>query len=143
MPIKNYTTSKTASQTVGEIQTILAKNGARQIMFDYSDDGHISCVCFTIVTSQGIQGVKLPGNTEKMLEVLHRQKIKADYQKAENVAWRNIKDWLDAQLAILETEMVTIDQVMLPYFVNKNGETAYELYQKKMLYLGCGDEGNA
>ena len=138
MTIKNYTTTKTAAQTVADIQAILAKHGARQIMFDYSDDGHITCVCFTIVTSQGIQGVKLPGNTDKMPEVLRRQKIKADYQKAENVAWRNIKDWLDAQLAILETEMVTIDQIMLPYFVYKNGDTAYELYHNKQLLLGTG-----
>ena len=50
----------------------------------------------------------------------------------------DIQDWLDAQLAILETEMVTIDQIMLPYFVNKNGDTAYELYQNKQLLLGTG-----
>lgn len=135
MPIKNYTTKISAAQTVGEIQALLAKKGARQIMFDYSSDGHISFVCFTIETSKGLQGVKLPSNTDKLLEVLKRDGIKADYTKAENIAWRIVKDWLDAQLAILETEMVTIDQVLLPYFINKNGQTLFELYNSDQLML--------
>lgn len=133
--MKNYTTKISAAKTVGEIQAILAKHGARQIMFDYSNNGRISCVCFTILTSQGLQGVRLPANADKVLEVLKREGIKADYDKAENVAWRNVKDWLDAQLAILETEMVTIDQVMLPYFCDQSGQTFYELYNNGNLRL--------
>lgn len=41
----------------------------------------------------------------------------------------------NAQLAILETEMVTIDQVMIPYFVTKSGSTVYELYENNQLLL--------
>lgn len=134
MPIKNYTTKIDASKTVGEIQQMLAQHGAKQIMLDYSD-GKITCICFTLQTANGIQGVRLPAAPDKVLLVLQAQKCKCDYAQAERVAWRILKDWLDAQLAILETEMVTIDQVMLPYFVTKSGDTVYELYQNNQLLL--------
>ena len=40
------------------------------------------------------------------------------------------------QMAILETEMVAINQVFLPYMVNAQGSTVYELYSSKQLLLG-------
>ena len=60
-------------------------------------------------------------------------------EHAERVAWRIVKDWLEAQLAIIRTEMVTLDQVMLPYMVGDEGHTVYELYRDRQLALGTGD----
>lgn len=100
MPIKNYTTKIEASKAVGEIQQMLAQHGAKQIMLDYSY-GKITCICFTLQTANGIQGVRLPAEPDKVLHVLHNQKCKCDYDQAERVAWRILKDWLDAQLAML------------------------------------------
>ena len=41
-------------------------------------------------------------------------------------AWRITKDWVEAQMAIVETKMVTLPQVFLPYAVTQNGQTVYE-----------------
>lgn len=41
-----------------------------------------------------------------------------------------------AQMAILETEMVAIDQIILPYMVDDMGRTVYELYQSRQLLIG-------
>lgn len=139
MPIKNYTTTIKASKTIGEIQEILASHGARQIMIDYQD-GKANRVYFTIDTPTGVQAVVLPAYPERVLEVLRRDGIKADFIRAENVAWRIVKDWLVAQLAILDTEMVTIDQVLLPYFVNRSGQTVYELYSAGQLLIEKGQK---
>lgn len=46
---------------------------------------------------------------------------------------RIAKDWLEAQLAILATEMVTFDQVMLPYMRALDGRTMWELYLDEQL----------
>ena len=72
---------------------------------------------------------------------MKRQKIEAKLktlEQAQRVAWRIVKDWLEAQLAIIETEMVTLDQVMLPYMQGDNGQTVYELYRDQQLALGTG-----
>lgn len=41
-----------------------------------------------------------------------------------------------SQMAILETEMVAMDQIMLPYMVDDQGHTVYELYQSRQLLIG-------
>ena len=138
MPIKNYTTTIKASKTIGEIQEILASRGARQIMIDYQD-GRANRVCFTIDTPIGLQAVVLPVQPDRVLAVLKRDGVKADYTRAEIVAWRIAKDWLVDQLAILDTDMVTIDQVLLPYFVDRSGRSVYELYGSGQLMIAGGD----
>lgn len=144
MPIKNYTTTKDAFESVGEIQAMLARRGAQRLMIEYGPDQRVVSVSFTISTPGGIQAVRLPSNVDATLEVLRRQKktnskVIATYDQAERVSWRILRDWLDAQLAILETEMVTIDQVLLPYFVDRSGRSVYELYGSGQLMIAGGD----
>lgn len=140
MPIKNYTTTKDAFESVGEIQAMLARKGARQLMIQYDDNQHVNSIDFVIETPYGMQAVHLPANVEATLEVLKKQrktnsKVIATREQAEKVSWRILRDWLSAQLAILETEMVTIDQIMLPYFINKQGHTIYQLYRENVLMI--------
>jgi len=66
---------------------------------------------------------------------LQRQKVKCDRAQAERVAWRIVKDWVEAQLAILESEMVHLDEIFLPYMVNNNGQTVFEIYRNNQLML--------
>lgn len=51
------------------------------------------------------------------------------------VAWRIVKDWVEAQMAILESEQVQMDEVFLPYMVNNRGQTIFEVYQSGQLLL--------
>jgi len=143
MPLKNYTTDVSAAKTVSEIHLMLAEHGARQIMFNYDDKNHVISICFSVPAPNGEQAVKLPANVPSVQEVLRQQKknpkiqnrtkIDDSYEQAERVAWRIIRDWLSAQLAILETEMVTVQQVFLPYFMNRAGQTVYQLYENGSL----------
>lgn len=145
MALKNYTTSVPVSQTVSDIHKELAAHGARKVMFDYDEGGRVLAICFAIVTPEGERAVRLPGNADRVRAVLQRQRndpkrknrasIDASPEQAERVAWRIVKDWLTAQLAILETEMVDVGQVFLPYYVGRNGQTLYEAYTTGQLQL--------
>lgn len=139
MPILNYTTQISAFKTVAEIQKILVKHGAKRIVQDYDESGAISAVCFLINTPIGEHGVRLPANVDAVYSVLQKQKVKCDRAQAERVAWRIVKDWVAAQMAILESQMVTIDEVFLPYIMNVDGQTVYQLFQSKQLLLGQGE----
>jgi hypothetical protein len=130
MPIKDYSTGVAASRTVGQIQDILAKAGAAQILAEY-DKGRVIGLSFTVDTPAGPQVFTLPAHPERVRAVLLRQKVQPRFtteEHAEAVAWRIIKDWVEAQLAIIQTEMVTLDQVMLPYMRTANGTTIYQRY---------------
>ena len=148
MAIKNYTTDVPVNKTVSEIHLLLADHGAKRILFDYGADSKVEAISFTIDTPSGEQAVRLPANTDRVREVLRRQKrnprnrvqIDDSQEQAERVAWRIVKDWLAAQLAILETEMVTVQQVFLPYFLDRQGRTLYEAYSAGALMLEGKDE---
>lgn len=135
MPILNYTTKISVQKTVGEIHEILAKHGAKKVIFDYDEQGEILALLFSIETPVGIQGIRLPSNAQKVYTVLQRQKVKCDIEQAERVAWRIVKDWVEAQMAILESEMVEMDEIFLPYMVDQRGRTFFEAYRENQLML--------
>jgi len=142
VPILNYTTTVPVSRTLGQVQGLLVEAGARAIMAEYDDDGAVVGMSFAVISPFGKQGYTLPVRTERVLAVLTSDKVPRRYctpEHAERVAWRIVKDWIEAQLALLRTEMVTLDQVMLPYMRTSDGRTVYELYLDDQLALPAGE----
>lgn len=135
MPLLNYTTKVNVYTTLGEIQGQLVAHGAKKIVQDYDDDGHIAALSFLIDTPAGPRGIRLPANVDAVHAVLTRQKVKCDRDQAERVAWRIVKDWVEAQMAILESEMVQMDEIFLPYMVDKSGQTLFQAYRNNQLML--------
>lgn len=141
MPLLNYTTTVPVSRTLGQIQGLLVEAGARSIMATYDDVGRTIGIAFAVETLHGMRTFTLPVNAQRVEAVLKREKVPPKFQApehAERVAWRILKDWMEAQLAIIRTEMVTLDQVMLPYMHSDDGRTVFELYRDQQLALGAG-----
>ena len=122
MPIKNYTTEIDVYRSLGEIQGALAAHGASRVMVDY-DGGAPTSVTFAIETPAGVRGFRLPANVEGVRGVFAKQRVKATPGQAERTAWRNVRDWIMAQMAIIEAGMVQLDEVFLPYLVDNSGAT--------------------
>lgn len=133
-PILNYTTTIEAEKSIMEIEKILVAHGARAVMKDYDNTGFPVALSFVIKSPQGDFPVRLPADPEVVLKVMVKQKARSglvNRAQAYRVAWRIIKDWVEAQMAILETEQVKIDQIFLPYIETNNGATVYQLFQAK------------
>lgn len=135
MPLLNYSTKVPAEQTIGEIMKILRNAKAKSILTNYDDDGRIIGLSFRIETPNGIMPYKLPSRTEKVLQVMKNQYaagelkthgIVLDEEQAERVAWRQLRTWLQGQLALLESEMVTMDQLFLPFLILRENRTLYD-----------------
>lgn len=142
MPLLNYTTTVPVNRTLGQVQGLLVEAGARAIMAEYDDVGRVTGLSFAVEMPYGRQGFRLPVHPERVLAVLKREKVPTRYQDpahAERVAWRIIKDWTEAQLAIIKTEMVTLDQVMLPYMTAEDGRSMYEIIVHDRLALSAGE----
>lgn len=135
MPLLNYTTKVDIYTTLGQIQGQLVKHGAKKILQDYDDGGRITSISFMIDTPFGKRGIRLPANVDAVHKVLIRQKIKCDREQAERVAWRIVKDWVEAQMAILESEMVQMEEIFLPYMIGASGQTFFEAYQNNQLQI--------
>lgn len=146
MPLLNYTTSISADKTVAEIHRMLAKAGAKKIMSDYDDNGYIVALSFAMDIEGQQVGFQLPTDWRPVLQILERDRkvprsLKTQEQ-ALKVGWRITKDWVEAQLAIIETRMVKTEQVFLPYMVGRDGKTLYETFESNpSLMLGGGQDG--
>lgn len=135
MPIKNYTTVVPANKSVFEIQDSLAKHGAKSVLIDYEQGtGRIEAVRFLLTFHEGDIGFRLPIDWRKFKAVLIKQKVpKAqDDEYCYKVAWRNVRDWVLAQMALYETQMVELPQVFLPYAM-KGDQTFYEVASNQLL----------
>lgn len=139
--LANYTTTVPAMKSIGEIQGILVTHGAKHILMDY-DHGEPIGVAFIVATPHGDIPFRMPANIDRVQAVLNKQRVRSQVGRelASRVAWRILKDWMRAQMAILETEMVSIDQVFLPYMqVGDKGKTLYEVMLDHHLQLPRGE----
>jgi hypothetical protein len=143
MPLLNYTTQIDAFKTISEISQLLAKAGASAVMHDYDDNGNIVALSFKIKLNENEIAFRLPTDWRPVLRVLENDrnvtpKLKTQEQ-ALRVAWRITLRWIEAQVAFIETMMVTTAQVFLPYAVTANGQSLYEyIGQNTGLLLGDG-----
>ncbi len=141
MAILNYTTTVDAYKTVSEIEYILVKHKAKSIMKNY-DGETITGLSFLIDTGTQQLPVILPVKIDECLKILKKEKrenprkqIKDTMEQAERVAWRILKDWVEAQMALLDIEMVRFEEIFLPYIEADNGKTIYQKLEEKQFLL--------
>lgn len=127
------TTKIEANRTVAEIQTILGQYGAQKIMTEFSN-GEVSSLSFAISIDNKELPFRLPCRWEAIYNIFRDRKsnmmsdkgIESAKQQAKRVAWRQILRWIESQLALVQTDMVKIQEVFLPYMMNSTGQTLYE-----------------
>ena len=140
MPILNYTTTIDPLKTQSEIERILVKHNAKSIMKNY-DGEYVTSMSFLIDNGINQVPVKMPVKAAECLRVLEKEKasggknIKATRAQAERVAWRILKDWLEAQMALLDVNMVSLQEIFLPYIVDQSGQTVYEKLEQRNFLL--------
>lgn len=142
MAILNYTTTVDAFKTVSEIEYILMKHNAKSIMKNYEGECIVG-LSFLIDTGENMIPVRMPVQIEQCLIILQQEKksgsknIKATKEQAERVAWRILKDWVEAQMALLDIQMVKLEEIFLPYIEIENGKTLFhELEERHFLLPG-------
>ena len=134
MGLLNYTTKISVESSINEIRAILVAAGATAIMDEYDGARNITALSFKAPTQFGVVAFRLPIDVAAATLVLNKQatmrKIPKRYlndtEQARRIGWRIMKDWLLAQLAIIEMGMVKLEQIFLPYAQNAHGETVYE-----------------
>ncbi len=138
MPILNYTTDINANRTLGEIQGIIVKRGARKIMTEYDEQGDPVGLSFVLQVKDNIVHFKMPANYEGVLRSMATTKnikVKVNKEQAIRVSWRIIKNWIEAQMAMIDAEIALMEQVFLPYAVDRNGVTIFDHFQNNTLLL--------
>lgn len=141
MALLNYTTKIDADKTASEIQKCLTSHGVEAVMTEYDPETKsLVAISFKLTVKDQTMGFKLPCDWRTVKEILEYQwdknhRIDYSQEASVRVAWRIVKDWVEAQMALVDTRMVTTQQVFLPYAVMRDGRTLSEHVSENPKFL--------
>lgn len=151
--LKNYTTEVPASRSVQEIQDMLAHAGASAMMLEYApqhlrdrerDIAVVSAISFRLAVEGKPLSFRLPARWQAVHRKLIEQKVSGTSDaKAYRVAWRIVRDWVAAQMALIEVGLSEVPEVFLPYLIVSNsGKTLFDDFKEHRLPLIEGAKNN-
>jgi len=126
MPILNYSTKIDAWKTCNEVQQILSKHNVTH--FSIKNEGSFPVALSFCVEFKGQPlNFLLPCNYQGVLSCFKKDRkvprSSENIEQALRTSWRIVKDWVEAQMALIESEQATIEQIFLPYLINSEGKT--------------------
>ena len=141
MALKNTYTKTPVATMLSEIQKALIRVKATGMNYKFNQQGQIEGLSFGLMIRENIVGFMLPINIDKIQAVLKRDRNARwdDKDYVYRVAWACMRDWVTAQMAMIETEMAEPLQVFLPYAMDGSGQTLFEKVQNSNLLLGNGN----
>lgn len=138
------TTQIAPEKTLAEIEAILVQHNAKQVLKDY-DAGKVVAVSFMLDIDGSHIPFRLPCRWQEMrakFQALRKRPKGGDTMDdwARRVAWRQVLRWVEAQMALIETGMVKVQEVFLPYAqIGPNGQTMYEAIQDRKFNAAIAD----
>lgn len=134
MPILNYTTKVEPEKTLVEIQKKLVRAGAQAVMQEY-DNGVLSAVSFRILHGEQPISFLMPARADRILKVLKKDPdVPPRYcniEQAARISWRISKDWIEAQLALVEADQADLIEVFLGFAQDPaTGKTLYRALEQ-------------
>lgn len=150
-PLKNYTTKIPANKTIAAIEDLLAQFGVTDIWKQY-DDGEVISLNFRMNTEFGNIPFQLPLKVKEIYRVLKEQKAAGrlkglpknkldNLDHARRVGWRQLYDWVDAQLTMVQLNQVKVEEVFLPYVYDVKEDKRYFQKLEANHYAGLLGDG--
>lgn len=144
----NYTTKIPHSVTTGECLSLLARAGAAAVSIEFDGNAVPNGIGFRLSTPHGPRHFSLPVNIDGMHAILLKERkpggkiaalhlsaaqrdALATRDRAADIAWRVVKDWLEATLALIAHGLADLTEVMLPYLHVDDSRTLWQAYQER------------
>ena len=123
------TTKIPVMKTCAQIEEILQKRGVSEVWKKF-ENGHIEAIEFLMKIGDDEIPFKLPMRWQTIQELARRRKTRhkktANEDQARKIAARLILRWIEAQFALIDTGMVEMQEVFLPYVLAGSGQTFYQ-----------------
>lgn len=136
MAISFYTSDVAVAKTAGDIQALLARRGVARISTLYAENGEAAGLGFTLRTDYGIRDFEMPVRIDGVYAALAADasipKSKRTREQAQRTAWRIAHALLVAQVALIDAELATLDELMMPFMVDGTGATAYQALRSSL-----------
>lgn len=138
----NFTTQIDPMRTIGEIVGLLVAKGAQSTHTEYRNGEPVG-LAFVIKVGEQSISFRLPCNADAVLQAMEKNRaIPTRFKNADQAkrtAWRIVKTWVDAQMAIVECEQAQMAEVFLPYAITTTGQTLFQRFTEDgSRLLGAG-----
>lgn len=156
MGLLNYTSEIDADKTAMQIAKCLSMHGAQAVLTEYDPvEGTVSAISFRINLNGQNISFRLPCDWKPVYAIMYKgkknpyvydEKKRAALEstrrdQAVRTAWKIVSDWVEAQMALVETQMAKTEEVFLPYAVMGNGKTlAQNVQANPQFLLGKGEQ---
>ncbi len=133
-PIFMENTEVPPERSAASIVSLLVSAGARSVNMRYGEDQKLCGIDFTFMHGPLEFPFSIPARISQLFDRMwaaRKNKYLSDKPKvldqAERVAWRQLFRWVEAQVALIDTGMVSNVEVFTPYCINRDGRTVFEL----------------
>lgn len=140
--IKNYTTTIDSMKSIQEIIGFLVEVNAKSIAQDY-EKGECVAIKFLIDHNGVTVSYKLQPSPDAAYNILISSRKRVNDEVKDRIrtqsyktAWRILRDWVDAQCALIKLQQATPLQLFLSYAYDEvNNVTFYNRLEKSDLKL--------
>lgn len=133
--LKNYKSSSALPNIFAQIDKTLTSHGAKRIVKDYDNQGRIVSISFVVATKRGNMAVRLPASFDRVETIFKNDGYRYKPDQPYRTAWATIRDWVDAQMALIDWDMVKIEEIFLPYMVDNLGKTYFQYFEQGKLQI--------
>jgi hypothetical protein len=130
----NYTTTMAPERTAAECVLLLGRYGASQVTLFFNPARLPVGITFTLDAGQGLRGYKLGVDFDRTLNALTKASLpraNTNRFQAQRTAWKTLQAWLETQLTLVETGLMSAEEVLLPYEVNAEGRSRWEVESER------------
>lgn len=134
--------ARLTTRPLDTIQTALASHGAKSINLEY-DQGQAVALAFVLEIGGDRHAFRMPARIPNVLIKLYgnrRVYTETQRKQAYVTAWANIRDWLTAQLALIDIGLVKMEEVFLPYMMISENSTVFDMYEQQQFLLKSGEK---
>jgi hypothetical protein len=144
--IRNYTSEVAPSVTIGRIQAKLLEARVNAINMEYTSNGSVIAITFTVVLNGRPNMVRLDPKIKEVQEALWRQyaagvqinsrrKGVADFfDQAQRTAWRLLQDWLEIEFSRVALNQGEFEEIFMAHLWDGQ-QTSYQ-YLKSVKFSG-------
>jgi hypothetical protein len=138
--LKNYASEASEASIFDAIRKTLAAHKAKRIVFDYDDAGRATGIEFTVKLGSVPYTFRLPARFEAAEPLVAQARRSAGMsatsgEKLRNqtyrTVWATLRDWIDAQMALIDIGAVRIEEVFMPYLIIEPGVTMFERFAEQ------------
>jgi hypothetical protein len=139
--LKNYTSSLPVESSISIIQRALIQHKVRRIVFEQDGEGSTTALSFEMVVSGKRLAFRLPVRFDGVRPLVE-QAFRDSHQKrptgpaldaqTQRTAWANVKDWVLAQMALIDAAQVKVEEVFFPYLLDESDRTVFEAFEARL-----------